>query len=373
MSELFNSLILSLRLLDAALAQAERRILLTFRIGFTRDFLNPDGSIGIGEIGLGLLEGRSDVEWEFLPERTRALTAEHLEGYDALGLLGARLPAEALEGNTRLAVVARYGVGYDTVDVPACTAHGVVLTITPDGVRRAMATSVITFMLALSHRLLEQDRATRAGEGWQRKLDLMGYGLDGKTLGLIGIGNIGGEVARLAQPFGLKIIACDPYAKPEVAAALGVELIDLDTLLATADIISIHCALTDETRGLVDTAKLARMKPTAFLINTARGPIVNQQALYEALVSGAIRGAAIDVYEQEPVDAAEPILQLENVIVTPHAIGWTDEWARITGQSAVGGMLAVAEGRVPNFVVNKEVLETALFQEKLSRFGKGRG
>jgi phosphoglycerate dehydrogenase-like enzyme len=344
---------------------------LVFRIGFTRDFLNPDGSIGIGDIGLGLLEGRSDVEWEFLPERARVLTAEQVEGYDALGLLGARLPAEALEGNTRLAVVARYGVGYDTVDVPACTAHGVALTITPDGVRRAMATSVITFMLALSHRLLEQDRATRAGEGWQRKLDLMGNGLDGRTLGLIGIGNIGGEVARLAQPFGLKVISHDPYANPEVAAAIGVELVDLDTLLATADIISIHCALTDETRGLVDAVKLARMKPTAFLINTARGPIVNQQALYDALVSGQIRGAAIDVYEQEPIDAAEPILQLNNVIVTPHAIGWTDDWARITGQSAVSGMLAVAEGRAPKFVVNTAVLEAASFKEKLARFGRG--
>ena len=231
----------------------------------------------------------------------------------------------------------------------------------------------MTLILALSHRLLEQDRATRAGEGWQRKLDLMGTGLEGRTLGLIGIGNIGGEVARLAHPFGLRIIACDPYTTPEHAASLGVELVDRDTLLSTADIISIHCALTDETRGMIDAVCLARMKPTAFLINTARGPIVNQRALYDALVAGTIRGAAIDVYEQEPVDAAEPILQLDNVIVTPHAIGWTDDWARITGQSAVSGMLAVAEGRAPNFVVNKTVLDSPLFQEKLRRIRQERG
>ena len=188
---------------------------MAFRIGFTRDFLKADGSIGIGDIGLDLLESRTDVEWEFLAENNRILTADDLRDYDALAMLGPRLTADSLAGNDRLAIVARYGVGYDTVDVPACTAHGVALTITPEGVRRALATSVITFILALSHRLIEQDRATRAGEGWKRKLDLMGYGMQGKTLGIVGIGNVGGEVAKLAAPFGFKIIAADPYVTPE--------------------------------------------------------------------------------------------------------------------------------------------------------------
>jgi phosphoglycerate dehydrogenase-like enzyme len=342
-----------------------------FRIGFTRDFLKADGSIGIGDIGLDLLERRTDVEWEFLHENNRILTADDLRDYDALAMLGPRLTAESLKGNDRLAIVARYGVGYDTVDVPACTAHGVALTITPEGVRRALATSVITFILALSHRLVEQDRATRAGEGWKRKLDLMGYGMQGKTLGIIGIGNVGGEVARLAAPFGFKIIAADPYVTPERAAALNATLVDLDSLLSEADYIVILCALNDETRHMIDATKLAKMKQTAFLINTARGPIVDQAALFDVLKAKRIRGAALDVFEKEPADSDDPILQLDNVIVTPHALCWTDEWAHITGQSAIGGILKVAAGQSPDYVVNKEVLTSPAYTAKLAHYAEG--
>lgn len=344
---------------------------MAFRIGFTRDFLKPDGSIGVGDIGLDLLEGRTDVEWEFLPENNRVLTADELRPYDALAMLGPRLTADSLDGNDRLAIVARYGVGYDTVDVPACTAHGIALTITPEGVRRALATTAITFILALSHRMVEQDRATRAGEGWTRKLDLIGAGLQGRKLGLIGIGNVGSEVAKLAAPFGLDIMAVDPYATPARAAAINATLVDLDTLLMQADYVVILCALTDETRGMIDASKLTLMKKTAYLINIARGPIVDQKALYEALVAGQIRGAALDVFEQEPADPDEPLFKLDNVIVTPHAMCWTDEWAHITGQSAVGGILAVAAGEAPGYVVNNEVLDSPAFIAKLARYAEG--
>jgi len=306
-----------------------------FRIGFTRDFLKPDGSIGVGDIGLDLLEGRTDVEWEFLPENNRVLTADELRPYDALAMLGPRLTADSLDGNDRLAIVARYGVGYDTVDVPACTAHGI------------------------------------AGEGWTRKLDLIGAGLQGRKLGLIGIGNVGSEVAKLAAPFGLDIMAVDPYATPARAAAINATLVDLDTLLMQADYVVILCALTDETRGMIDASKLTLMKKTAYLINIARGPIVDQKALYEALVAGQIRGAALDVFEQEPADPDEPLFKLDNVIVTPHAMCWTDEWAHITGQSAVGGILAVAAGEAPGYVVNNEVLDSPAFIAKLARYAEG--
>lgn len=344
-----------------------------FRVGFTRDFLKSDGTVGLGDIGLGLLEGRQDVEWEFLAEDTRELRADQIAGYDALAVLAPRVTAATLEGADRLSVIARYGVGYDSVDVPACTAHGVALTITPDGVRRPVATVVLTFVLALSSRIFEQDRAIRAGEGWSRKLDLMGYGLTGKRLGLIGLGNIGSEVVRLTAPLELEPVAYDPYVDPAKAAALGVELVDLDTLLATADYVVVLCALTPETRHLLNADRLARMKPTAFLINTARGPIVDQAALTEALRERRVRGAALDVFEQEPIDPADPILGLDNVIATPHALCWTDEWAYITGQSAIQGILAVADGHVPTYVVNRDVLETERFKEKLARYREARG
>ena len=195
--------------------------------------------------------------------------------------------------------------------------------------------------------------------------------MQGRQLGLIGIGNVGREVAKLAVPFGLEIIAVDPYATPERAAAINATLVDLDTLLTQADYVVILCALTDETRGMIDAAALALMKKTAYLINIARGPIVDQQALYEALVAKQIRGAALDVFEQEPADPDEPLFKLDNVIVTPHAMCWTDDWAHLTGQSAVGGILAVAAGEAPGYVVNRDVLDSPTFTRKLARYAEG--
>jgi phosphoglycerate dehydrogenase-like enzyme len=342
-----------------------------FRVGLTRDFLRPDGTLGFGDIGLGLLDGKPGITHEFLAENTRELRPDQIRGYDALAVLAPRVTSETLKGADRLAVIARYGVGYDSVDVAACTDNGVAITITPDGVRRPVALVVMTLLLALTHRLFDQDRALRSGEGWSRKLELMGYGLTGKKLGLIGLGNIGTEVVRLATPFDLKPIAHDPYVDPAKAAELGVELVDLETLLSTADFVVVLCALTPETRHLLNAERLALMKPTAFLINTARGPIVDQTALTEALTARRIRGAALDVFEQEPVDPADPLFALDNVIVTPHALCWTDEWAYITGRSAMESILTIASGNVPKYVVNKEVIDVLTFQEKLQRFRDG--
>jgi len=342
-----------------------------FRVGLTRDFLKPDGTLGFGDIGRGLLEDKPGITHEFLAENTRELRPDQIRGYDALAVLAPRVTAETLKDADRLAVIARYGVGYDSVDVAACTANGVAVTITPDGVRRPVALVVMTFLLALTHRLFDQDRALRAGEGWSRKLELMGYGLTGKKLGLIGLGNIGSEVVRLAAPFDLKPIAHDPYVDHSKAAELGVELVDLETLLSAADFVVVLCALTPETHHLLNAERLALMKPTAFLINTARGPIVDQTALTEALAARRIRGAALDVFEQEPVDPADPLFALDNVIVTPHALCWTDEWAYITGRSAMESILTIASGNVPKYVVNKEVVDVPAFQEKLQRFRDG--
>jgi phosphoglycerate dehydrogenase-like enzyme len=199
----------------------------------------------------------------------------------------------------------------------------------------------------------------------------MGYGLTGKRLGLIGLGNIGSEVVRMAAPLEMKPIAHDPYVDPVSAAELGVELVDLETLLSTADYVVVLCALTPETHHLLNAERIGLMKPSAFLINTARGPIVDQAALTNALAERRIRGAALDVFEQEPVDPTDPLFALDNVIVTPHALCWTDEWAYITGRSAMESILAIASGNVPKYVVNKEVVDVAAFQEKLQRFRDG--
>jgi phosphoglycerate dehydrogenase-like enzyme len=196
----------------------------------------------------------------------------------------------------------------------------------------------------------------------------MGYGITGRTLGVIGVGNIGRDFLSLAAPWGMRRIAYDPYVSPEQAAAIGVELVDLETLMRESDYIVVLCKLTDETFHLINAERLRLMKPSAFLINIARGPIVDEAALYEALRSRRIRGAGLDVFEQEPVDPANPILTLDNVIVAPHALGWTDESARGIGTGVITSILAVREGRVPENLVNREVVDSPRFQEKLAGY-----
>lgn len=338
-----------------------------FRVGLTRDARRPDGAVVFGDIGLGLLENADGVEWEFLAEDADELRPADVERYDALLLFSRAVTARTLAGAPRLALVARLGVGYDRVDVDACTEAGVILTIAPDGVRRPVAASAMAFVLALAHRLPLLDRLTREGR-WAEGRERMGLGLPGRVLGLIGLGNIGRELAALAKPFGLRVVAADPYVAVGDAAALGVELIPLESLLATADFVCVTCPLTVETRHLLNAERLALMKPTAYLVNVARGPIIDQRALTETLRERRIAGAALDVFEQEPVDPADPLLALDNVLLSPHAVCLTDEWALTTGRSACTGALEVAAGRTPRHVVNREVLERPALKEKLRRY-----
>lgn len=341
----------------------------TFRVGLTRDFLRVDGSLAFGDIGLDLLERAPGVTWEFLPLAPTAATAElqaaQARNYDALLVLAPSVSAATLAGNDRLVLVARFGVGYDNVDVAACTQAGVLLTITPDGVRRPVATSVLAYMLALSLRMFDKDRLTRAGR-WGDKLDYMGVGLTGRTLGIIGLGNIGREIVRLTGPLGMRYVTFDPYLSASDAAHAGVELVDLETLLRVSDVVSINCALTSETHHLLNADRLALMKPTAYLINTARGPIVDQRALTDALAAHRLAGAALDVFETEPLDPTDPLLGLDNVIVAPHAICWTDECFQAMGASACQSIVDVAAGRAPRFVVNRDALAHPRVRERLS-------
>jgi phosphoglycerate dehydrogenase-like enzyme len=335
-----------------------------FQVGVTRDFLKTDGTLAFGDIGLDLFDTAANITWDFLVENTGELHPEQVRGRDALLVLGPRVTAQSLQGADRLIVLARFGVGYDSVDVEACTRAGVLLTITPDGVRRPVATAVMTFLLALSHRLLAKDRLARTGR-WHERLEHMGTGLTGRALGLIGLGNIGREVVTLARPFGLRCLARDPFVRRRDAEALGVELLDLEGLLSAADFVAVCCALTPETYHLLDARRLALLKPTAYLINVARGPIVDQKALAEVLRERRIAGAGLDVFEEEPVHAGDPLLNMDNVLLSPHCLSWTDECFRGIGRSACLGILEAAAGRVPLNVVNPEALEHSRLQERL--------
>ncbi|MCY3722217.1 dehydrogenase [Candidatus Poribacteria bacterium] len=336
-----------------------------FRVGVTRDFLGPDGTCDLDDIA-GPLFDKAGLHWEYIAENTPALQAEQVQDYDALLVLGAGITAETFTDADKLAVIARFGVGYDKVDVEACTENGVLLTIAPDGVRRPVATSIMTFVLSLGHQLLIKDRLIRAG-GWRNTQNYRGMGLVGRTLGLVGMGNIGKEAFKLAKPFGMRHITYDPYITPADAAEVDVEPVDLDALMQTADFVCVCCPLNEETRGLINARRIGLMKPTAYLINTARGPIVDQKALTEALQNRRIQGAGLDVFEQEPIDDDDPLLSLDNVIVTPHSICWTDECFEGNAKSACESIISVASGKMPLYIVNREVTDNPKLQQKLGR------
>jgi D-3-phosphoglycerate dehydrogenase len=346
-----------------------------FRVALSGDFRKPDGSPTYPDFDLAPLRTTPGVEMAFLASES-PIRGEQLEDFDALILLAHRFDRVSVPRSGRLAVVARFGVGYDTVDVPACTDAGIALCITPDGVRRPVAVSIVTFLLALTGKMMVKDRLTReAAAGFAKRSEHMGVGLVGRTFGALGIGNIGAEAFRLLRPFDMKFIAHDPYADGAVAAELGVRLVSIEELFREADVISISAPLTPQTRHIVNAERLALMKPTAYLINTSRGPLVDQKALTRVLQERRIAGAGLDVLEQEPPDPDDPILKLDNVILAPHALCWTDQCFAGNGAADIRAVLEVMQGRVPRGVVNREVLESPRFRERLAgyarRFGAG--
>jgi phosphoglycerate dehydrogenase-like enzyme len=326
-----------------------------FRVGITRDNLKPDGKPIFDEACLKALDDPR-IEWAWLPEIEPELTPATAANYDALCVMLAKVTRSTVSGrDRRLKLIARFGVGYDTVDVPALTENGVLLTITPDGVRRPVATAALTFVLMLAQKVPTKDRLVREGR-WNDRVNHFGTGLSGRTLGSIGVGNIGAELFRLATPFHMRHIACDPYVTQESVRPLGVTLVDLDTLFRESDFLCVNCPLNEETRRLVGAKQFALMKPAAFFVNTARGPIVDEKALLDALSSRRIAGAGIDVFETEPTPADNPLLALDNIIVTPHHICLTDECIDTVAASVFSACRDLAHGRVPRNVVNQQVL-----------------
>jgi D-3-phosphoglycerate dehydrogenase len=254
------------------------------------------------------------------------------------------------------------------IDVNACTANDVALCITPEGVRRPMAEAEMAMLLALSKRLTAKDRALRGGV-WRGEGVGLGVCIHNRVVGTIGLGNIGSEFMRLVRPFGpRRILACDPYAATAAAQASGAEMVDLDTLLRESDFVVVNCLLNKQTHHLLGARELGLMKPTAHLVNCARGGIVDPQALYQALAGRRIAGAALDVFEPEPPDPVDPLLRLDNVIVAPHAIAWTEEIVRDNAIADCEACLAVFRGEVPKHIVNREVVGRRGFLTKLARY-----
>jgi phosphoglycerate dehydrogenase-like enzyme len=337
-----------------------------FRVGLSAAFHKADGSPAYPDFDLNPLLQDRGIELVRM-RNGDVLTAQDVSKLDALVLLSERFPCTAIHREGRLALIARFGVGFDTVDVQACREHAIAVTITPDGVRRPVAVSVVAFLLALTGRMFDKDRLTRMGpSGFAQKSAYMGAGLVGRTFGLVGIGNIGAETARLLAPFGMRLVAHDPFADAAQSAELGLTLLELDELFRQSDFISLHCPLTEQTRHLVNARRLALMKPSAYLINTARGPIIDQQALTAVLRERRIAGAGLDVFDPEPPQADDPLLTLDNVVLAPHALCHTDQCFAGIGASCVAAVQAVRAGRIPANLVDRSVADSPGFLDKLA-------
>jgi phosphoglycerate dehydrogenase-like enzyme len=338
-----------------------------FRIGFSADFLCEDGSLAFPDIGMSTLDGVRGVTYDFVREYRAEYVPKQLSSYDVLISLKPRISPRSLEGVTRLCAIGRCGVGYDNVDLGACTEQGIAVYITPDGVVRPVAESIVLLVLALSHRLLHKDRLVRQGR-WAESTHRLGREPRDRVVGTIGLGNIASETVRLLRVLDVRrFVAFDPYASAQHAAQLSVELVSLDELLRDSDYVLVNCPLNGETRGLLGVEQFARMKRDAVLINTARGPVVDEAALVDALQSGQIAGAALDVFEKEPLSADSPLISMDNVILTSHSIAWTEELFRDMGRIDCEGALSIYRGEIPKNVVNRQVFQNPLFVEKLAR------
>ena len=340
----------------------------TFLVGLDRGFLNVEGKLAWGDIGIGGLSDEPRVGSEFLAERVRELTPEHVGRYQGLILGGTAVTRRSLaEGAGGLIVACRAGVGYDRIDVAGLTEHDVALCTTPAASKHAVASASFAYVIALAKRMLDKDRLVRSGR-WDMAGAYCGNELWRKTLGVVGLGNTGAELARLVGPFEMRVLGADPFLTPERARELGAELVPLDELMRRSDFVCVHALLTETTRRLIGERELGLMKPGAYLINCARGPIVDQAALIRALQERRIAGAGLDVFEEEPLPLDSRLIGLDNVMLSPHTMAHTLELSIWMGEINTRQLIAAAHGRVPESIVNREVVERAGFQAKLARW-----
>ncbi|APX33588.1 hypothetical protein BH708_13675 [Brachybacterium sp. P6-10-X1] len=322
-----------------------------WKLAVTADYAEADGSTIYGDIGLGSLAAHG-IEWSLVGESGRDLRGEELEGFDALLLLsGTPFGRAQLEGVTTLRHVARFGAGFDSVDLAACDERGITVTNAPTGLRVPMAHTALTFLFALAHSLLPKDRLVREA-AWDRKATHRGPGLATATIGMIGLGGIGQETVRQLRALNLDVIAWNRSPRPEFCAEAGIEQVEFDAVIARSDFLVVTVAATAGTRHLIGAEQLAAMKDSAFLINIARGAVVDEPALVAALQDGTIAGAGLDVFEVEPLPADSPLIALENVVLSPHALCWTKDFAEATGAEVLDEVIAVANGDGPRHVVN---------------------
>ena len=314
----------------------------------------------IPQIGLELLKGTDFKVWEEDRVIPRDVLLERVRGVEAiLALLTDKMDGELMEAaGPQIKIISNYAVGFDNIDVAEATKRKIYVTNTPGVLTEAVAEHTFALMLAIARRISESDQFTKTGKykGWEPEL-LLGSELKGKTLGIVGLGRIGSRVAEMAvKGMGMKVSYFDVKPSAEFEKEFQATFQDLDSLLKEADFVSIHVPLLPATRHLINGEKLKLMKPTAYLINTSRGPIVEEMALVEALKAGTIKGAALDVFENEP-QLAPGLADLPNVVLTPHTASATEEARGAMATLAAQSILDTLSGKVPQNLVNKELAE----------------
>ena len=318
----------------------------------------------LGQAGLDRLEQESDVEVDVKTGLTKEELIDQIGQYDALVIRSAtRVDADVLEAAGKLRVVGRAGIGIDNVDVRAATSKGVIVMNTPKANAIATAEHTLTMMLAVSRHTAPAHESVRRGE-WKRS-SFAGQELAGKTLGIVGLGQIGRLVAQRARPFQMNIVAYDPYVSEEIGKEMEISLVDLDELLAQSDYVTLHTSMSSETENLINEKTLGLMKPGAILVNPARGKLVDEQALADALNAGKIKAAAIDVYSKEPPGEDNPLIGLPNVLHLPHLGASTEEAQRDVAVQIVEQVVDVLRNKDFRNSVNMPFIPGADFQKTM--------
>jgi D-3-phosphoglycerate dehydrogenase len=283
-----------------------------------------------------------------------------VDDVDLIMVVYAKITKRIIESAKKLKGIVRYGIGVDNIDLESANERKIPIANVPDYCIGSVADHAFALLLALNRKILIADKMFRSGmctKMWTNPPEnFKGLDLEGKTLGIIGFGKIGRALAKRAKGFGMKVIAYDPYITSNIVSKYKVKPIDLDTLLKESDFVSIHVPLTHETRGMIGERQLKLMRKTAYLINVARGSIVDEKALYRALKDGWIAGAGLDVYEKEPPDPVNPLFSLENVVLSPHIAWYTEEALRRLEMTAVNEAIRILKGHLPKNLVNKEAI-----------------
>jgi phosphoglycerate dehydrogenase-like enzyme len=310
-----------------------------FITGISGDLINSEGVPCFGEKSLEKIYNRADIDLVWMDPNITEISQDMAAKFDAILLNLPKATKKTVErSDCRLKIISRFGVGYDSVDIVAMKNKNIIVTNTPNAVRRPVAVAALTMIFSLSGKLLLKDKLVRSGS-WNERTNHMGVGLTEKTLGVLGAGNIGSELIQLSKPFFGEIISYDPFLSREELNKKGVEKVELSELAKKSDFVVILCNLNENTKNLIDIKFFKQMKDSSFIINMSRGPVIKEKDLIFALKNKLIMGAGLDVMTIEPVEKDNPLLEMKNTVLTPHALCWTDECFADIANEAIESIL----------------------------------